>query len=98
MARALIVERETLASIAYEMSSAGMIDPVDEIGVMLLDYAWFCSIGRFQRLRGEQRENVGKHQFLMLLLMIDAKFDKAQDISVWRRGSSKQLFQRSIHM
>ena len=38
------------------------------------------TIGWAQRICGEKRENVGEHQFLMLLLMIDADLDDARQL------------------
>ena len=38
------------------------------------------AIGRAQRIGGEQRQDVGEQQLLMLLLVVDADLDQARDL------------------
>ena len=57
-----------------------------------------CAISWPQRVGGEQRENVGEKQFLMLLFMVDASLDEPQDLGIRGQGLVKELSQRSVHM
>ena len=63
----------------HAMDAAGEIDPSRRALAACLELleTWGCRpIGRPQRLGGEQRQDIGEDQLLMLLLVVDAKLDQ----------------------
>ena len=55
-------------------------------------------IMRAQRIGREERENVGEHQFLMLLLMSLAERKKRRDRGRFRLAAGEQFAQRVVHI
>ena len=53
-------------------------------------------ISRPQRVGGEEGEDVGQKQLLMLLLVIDADLDQAGDLRVRVGALCKQSFERLV--
>ena len=49
-------------------------------------------IGRFGRVLGERRENVGEEQLLVLLLVVDAEFDQRERIGGQVRQCTLERF------
>ena len=57
-----------------------------------------CPIGRPQRTGGEQRQDIGEQQLLMLLLVVDADLDQSRDLGARTDAPRQQLGQRLVHV
>src|SRR6202047_2684702 len=98
MARRLIVPRETFAAVAYLVDPAGILDPAKRLRLILTRARARRQVGRPQRICGEKRENVGQHQLLMLLFVIDADLDNARQLGSRGHSARKKLFEPGVRV
>ena len=87
MRRSFVVEAEAATLMANRVASARQFDPFElwRSGSGVCQRWW--QISRQQRIGGKGVFDVGQQQFLMLLLVLEAKLD---DINDFRRGGGEQ--------
>src|SRR5690349_2674742 len=91
MARTLAVEGEAglrRADFDQTVAAAMPAQRLDRVA----DRPRAVGIGRLKRILREGRENVGKEQFLVLLLMVDAELDEVE--CGWRQRRQSRLERR----
>jgi hypothetical protein len=98
VARRLIVPREAFAAVTYIVDPAGIFDPAMRLRFTLIRARAWRQVGRPQRICGEKRENVGQHQLLMLLFVIDADLDNVRQLGSRGHIARKKLFEPGVHM
>ena len=81
-------QAKALPVVADAMDAAAIADPAERLRLQTArksrGRALIC---RAQRICGEERQNVGQQQLLVLLLMIDADLDQARDSRATRPSS-----------
>ena len=77
-ARPFIVVGEAVALVPDLEDAAVEGDEVERRGLADGDAGPRLAIGWLERLGGEQREDVGEQELLMLLLVIDAELDQSR--------------------
>ncbi len=74
--RAFVVVGEAVAVMADVVDAAVERDEIERQRLAHDDARARLAISRLERLRGEQAQNIGEQQLLMLLLVIDAELDQ----------------------
>src|SRR5208283_3800760 len=98
MARRFIVPGEAFSGVTDLMNAASKCDPGQRLRIALLRTRTRRPVGGPQRICGEERENVGEDQLLMLLLMIDADLNDPRQLRSGFNAARKQLFEPGVHM
>ena len=97
MAWAFVVPGVAVAVVADRADAALEFDPADRVVASAgFDRPLRRLISRPQRVGGEEREDVGQKQLLMLLLVIDADLDEPGDLRVRVGALCKQSFERLV--
>src|ERR1700730_12785229 len=80
------------------MDPAGILDPVQGLRLTRIDARARRLVGRPQRICGEERENVGQHQLLMLLFVIDSDLDTVRQLRSLGHITRKKPFEPGVHV
>src|SRR5262249_61020963 len=80
VARRFIVKGEAAAIMADIVNAAGKRYKAQRFRLAAIRAGAGRPVGRFQRIGGKKRKNIGQHQLLMLLFMVDADFDEPRQL------------------
>ncbi len=93
---ALIVEAKVQARVPNALNPLGAGVPVQGRHFARLSSGQITSIGGVERILGKQMENIGQDQLLMLLFVVDPKFNDTQLVEA-ERSRLQALENRLVH-
>ena len=96
MGGAFVVVGEAFAAVPDFVHAAGNLTPMPSAGRRFRRRSGSLAVSGPQRIRGEQSQDIGQHQLLVLLLVVDAHLDQAKRF-FWN-AAGQQRIQIFVHI